>query len=215
MENLPHEEDRAATEGEEEIDDTDCPSTSYSSSCISNSTDSVPSLLSRLCQAPPANNNRKRKIAQNLPTVRKRYKSPSSSSDPKRVTAQQQKEFPDQRLVVSRGKLFCIHIKSIKHGRGKVKLNSKEKREQDLAKSLNAYDEEVHPVGESLPTDQRVFRIKVVTTFLKAGVPLNKIDTFRDILEESGTYKNVGLKKSLWARMWVLFLMGQAGSAKL
>ena len=65
-----------------------------------------------------------------------------------------------------------LHIKSVKHGRGKVKLNSKEKRERDLAKSLNAYDEEVHPVGESLPTDQRVFRIKVVTTFLKAGVPL-------------------------------------------
>ena len=41
-----------------------------------------------------------------------------------------------------------------------------------------------HPRGETLSKDQRVYRINVVTAFLKAGVPLAKIDHFRDILEE-------------------------------
>ena len=35
------------------------------------------------------------------------------------------------------------------------------------------YDKEVHPFGEALPTDQCVFRMKVISTFVKAGVPLN------------------------------------------
>ena len=33
---------------------------------------------------------------------------------------------------------------------------------------------------------QRVYRFKVVRTFLKAGVAINKIDQFREILEEQG-----------------------------
>ena len=33
--------------------------------------------------------------------------------------------------------------------------------------------------------EQQVYRVKVVSTFLKAGVPLNKIDCFRDLLEEN------------------------------
>ena len=60
---------------------------------------------------------------------------------------------------------------------------------QGLIKALCAYDKDVHPVGESLPTDQRVFRVKVVSTFFKAGVPLNKMDMYRDILEEGGDYR--------------------------
>ena len=44
----------------------------------------------------------------------------------------------------------------------------------------------MHPQGERLPDDQKVFRVKVLTTFLKAGVPLSKLETFRDPLEESG-----------------------------
>ena len=50
---------------------------------------------------------------------------------------------------------------------------------------LERYDNQVHPVGEKLPDSVRVHRIKVLTCFLKAGIPLNKINCFRDILEES------------------------------
>jgi len=35
-----------------------------------------------------------------------------------------------------------------------------------------------HLVGENLPDATRVYRIKTVTAFLKAGVPLSKVDNF-------------------------------------
>ena len=90
------------------------------------------------------------------------------------------------------GCIIELHVKSEKHKRGIIKLASKEKREQDIVKALGAYDKEAHPVGESLPVDQCVFRVKVVSTFLKAGVPLNKIDVFRDILEGGGGHRLAG-----------------------
>ena len=36
------------------------------------------------------------------------------------------------------------------------------------------------------PVKLQVFFVKVVRSFLKAGVPFNKIDCFKDILEENG-----------------------------
>ena len=42
----------------------------------------------------------------------------------------------------------------------------------------------VHPVGESLPSDIRVRRVKVVEALLKAGIPLAKADCLRELLEE-------------------------------
>ena len=36
-----------------------------------------------------------------------------------------------------------------------------------------------------MPQDQCVYRIKVVMAFLRAGVPLNKIESFRELLEEN------------------------------
>ena len=50
---------------------------------------------------------------------------------------------------------------------------------------LRKYDEDEHPIGATLSEEVRVYRIKVVTSFLKAGVPLSKIDCFRDLLEEN------------------------------
>ena len=53
--------------------------------------------------------------------------------------------------------------------------------------TLCKYDELVHPVGENLVSEQRVYRIKVVTAFLKAGIPLTKLVHFRDMLEENAS----------------------------
>ena len=36
----------------------------------------------------------------------------------------------------------------------------------------------------SLSEDHKLWRVKVVTTFMKAGVPLPEIDHFRELLEE-------------------------------
>ena len=51
----------------------------------------------------------------------------------------------------------------LEHVQSKVKLSRKEARESDIAKALVVYDKQEHPGGETLPTNQRVYRIKVVT----------------------------------------------------
>ena len=70
------------------------------------------------------------------------------------------------------------HIKSKKHADSSKRREAKEARERDIAKSLVAHDRS-HPGGETLPTE-RVYRVKVVTFFLRAGVPLSKLECFRD-----------------------------------
>jgi len=59
-------------------------------------------------------------------------------------------------------------------------------KDQGIAQSLRKYNEEAHARGETLPEQQQVFRVKVVTTFLQAGVPLSKVEHFRELLEETG-----------------------------
>ena len=42
----------------------------------------------------------------------------------------------------------------------------------------------MHPAGETLPEPQRVFIVKVVMSFLTAGVPLSKLQHFCEVWEE-------------------------------
>ena len=77
------------------------------------------------------------------------------------------------------------HVQSVKHENSKKRLEKKEARERDIAESLTKYNTEVHPRGETLPQEQQVYRVKVVSAFLKAGIPLNKIGVFRELLEEN------------------------------
>ena len=67
---------------------------------------------------------------------------------------------------------------------GKVKFSLNEARERDIAKLLQEGDVN-YPVGETLPMDQRVYRVKVLKCFLRVAVPLTKLDYFRELLEES------------------------------
>ena len=76
---------------------------------------------------------------------------------------------------MSHGHLFCSgcrkqlslkqsiiknHIQSLKHQKRK---QSKEAREWDLANNLRKYNETIR--GETLPEDQQIYRVKVVTAF--------------------------------------------------
>ena len=49
-------------------------------------------------------------------------------------------------------------------------------KDRDIAEALQKMDESNHPKRETIPTDQREFRVKVVHTFLCAAVPLNKLE---------------------------------------
>ena len=165
-----------------------------------------PSLLSRLRSPQPADISRPRKIKKNSPTdvgnKRSQVAASRSKHNPKSTTPHQRvQEFPGENFSVSAGKLFCcgcreelalkvstirLHVKSRKHQSGKERRLRSEASERDIATSFAKYNQQEHTSGETLPEEMQVYRIRVVTAFLKAGVPLSKIEKFRDILEEHG-----------------------------
>ena len=122
-------------------------------------------------------------------------------SDPKGVSPSQRvREFENESLTVSQGHVFCSacreqlslkrsvvknHTQSSKHRKGKERLKRKDSRERDIAEDLRKYNEEMHPRGETLPEEQQIYCVKVVSSFLKAGIPLSKIESLRDLLEEN------------------------------
>ena len=178
-----------------------CTDTASCSDAGSSSSDAVPSLLSRLRAPSQSEIMRKRKVrVNNPPHTGGRKKKPACSTDPKSVSVVQRvNKFPGEMLTNSAGKLFCSacreelslklsivknHVESTKHSRHKLQLKEKGGRESDIAQAFREYEQAVHPVGESLSEDHKLWRIKVVSTFLKAGIPLAKIDLLRELLEE-------------------------------
>lgn len=188
--------------------ESDIPASSSSSSSTTASYESSgtvsaspPSILSVLRAPKLSDLARKRRVASNPPHDGKRHKSPSCASDPKSVTpAMRVKNYPGECLVVSGGKLFCnscredlsvkssvvkLHLQSAKHKDGKARLLQKTQHEHDIIEAIQQYDADNHPKGETLSMEERVYRVKCVRTFLRAGVPLSKIDIFRELLEEN------------------------------
>lgn len=159
----------------------------------------VVSLLDRL-KAPKASDLARKRRVQSNPPVGKKWskKGRNSAFAPKSITPYDRvKEHPGEPLTVTTGTLFCsacreqisvksqvikLHIKSVKHQKGKERLKTNEKQQMDISKALQAYSLKQHPVGENLPESTRIYRVKVVTAFLKNGVPLSKVDGLRDIM---------------------------------
>lgn len=107
------------------------------------------------------------------------------------------KEFPEDFLERRDGDLFCgvcsevlsqkkssvkKHCESKKHKNSVLRRNAERKKQVSIAEALRKRDEQ-RLVGESLPTNQRVHRFHVTELFLKAGIPLSKVDTLRPVLE--------------------------------
>ena len=158
---------------------------------------------------------RKRRVHCNPPPKGKHRARGEGSSEPKNVTATQRvKEFSEECLEVTgtgtgKSKLFCkacreelslkkniivSHVSSAKHKTGKVKLASKEAKERDIAQLIREGDV-THPVGETVPMDERVYRVKVLKCFLRAAVPIAKIEYFRDLLEEN-SFRSLAYERS-------------------
>ena len=156
------------------------------------------------CLKPPQQSPlaRKRKISTNPPPTGFKKSKGVSCYDPKSVRPTDRvREYPEEPLKVSNGKLFCtgcreelslkkssidLHIRSSKHSKNKEKLKLKEQRELDIAEALKSYQARVHLKGETLPENTRVFRVKVMRAMLQAGIPIEKVDGLRDLLEETG-----------------------------
>ena len=154
---------------------------------------SVTTLLQYLKSPTPPNCQGKEQFTVTHLLKGKKRSQGQSANDPKSVTPQQWvKEHNGECLCMSNKRLFCKayreepslvsssinnHIKSAKHREGKKRLESKEKRETDIAAALKISDSS-NPVGQTLPQDQCIYCVKVVTAFLRAGVPLNKLECF-------------------------------------
>ena len=168
---------------------------------VSGPSEATPVVVSLLDRLKSPATSRKRKVLRNPPSGKKKSSGSSALNAPKVPPIQRVKEFPNEDLTISAtGKLFCNacretlcvkrstitgHIKSAKHAKGKAKLKTRQARELDIAAALKKYDKEVYPQGENLPNEQRVYRVRVLTSFLRAGVPITKLPFFRDVLEEN------------------------------
>ena len=157
------------------------------------------SLLEKLKAPKHSDLSRKRAMDQNPPPKGKRSRG-SQLTDPKSISARQcVSEFPNENLTVSNSKLFCRacrkelalkknvitnHVQSAKHQAGTSRLVLKEAKEKDIAEALIATDQQCHPVGETLPLDHCIYRVKVVKTFIRATVPLSKLETFKGSLRK-------------------------------
>ena len=172
--------------------------TSDSESTISNTV----SLLDRLKCPRPSELSRNRKVHCNPPPPKgkKRSSGVRGLNDPHVPPSKRLSEFPNKQLVVSAGRLFCracreilslkrstieSHVKSAKHVESKKAVEQRQVREKDIAEALQRHTEVTHQKGETLPEEQRIHRVKVVQTFLRAGVPIAKLDIFRPLLEEN------------------------------
>ena len=105
--------------------------------------------------------------------------------------------FPDQFLIIRGRKIFCdackeilsskksvikLHCASQKHVRSKEKSKSKLK-EQTIAKALSR---EKSRQDSTLLLAQQAYRQEIVEEFLKAGIPISKIDKLHSLLEKNG-----------------------------
>ena len=124
-------------------------------------------------------------VKSNPPKGKKQWVSSGVDHNPKSVTPSQRVHyFPNECLTVSVGKLFrtaCreevglkqsivrFHTISQKHHKEKEQLAMKEVQERDIASS---YGSDQRQAGSTIPTDQQVYRIKVLRIVLRAGIPI-------------------------------------------
>ncbi len=77
-------------------------------------------------------------------------------------------------------------VESTKHKAAVEKVIAREKSDSSIVDVLQAYEDRNRPKGETLSDSTKVFRVKVVSTLLRAGIALNKVDDLQELLEEGG-----------------------------
>ena len=131
-----------------------------------------------------------------------KYSERGKKTDVKKIGLHERLQpFPNERLCIRGGKLFCNachkllstkksilqnHCKSKKHAQGKEKLVKSKKRDVTITEVLKADNASCRLQTSTLPLEVRAFRVQVVEDFLKARVPLYKIDKLRNLLERGG-----------------------------
>ena len=135
---------------------------------------SVLSLLDKLRSPVPSELARKRKVSTNPPPVgQKRSKGGPACTVLKSVSPQDRvKEFADDSLCVSAGKLFCReelsvkksviknHVESMKYRSSKGRQKEKEKRVSDIVDALQRYNRIVFNVAVQQTNIVAIFLIQ-------------------------------------------------------
>lgn len=139
--------------------------------------------------------SRERKIQSN-PAEKKR--NVRGTVDPKVSSWDRIKDFKDEYLTVMSGKLRCEackeflskkkssvkrHVDSQKHLKSKDIIRREKKKEQFVKDLLT---KNIEAKGATLPEEIRLHRFELVESFLKAGIPLLKVDHLRPFLEKYG-----------------------------
>ena len=79
---------------------------------------------------------------------------------------------------------MITHLASKKHGNGKDKLKKSKLKDQTIMEAFRAGDSKQK--DSTLPITERAYRLEVVEEFLRAGIPIGKIDMLRYLLEKNG-----------------------------
>ena len=59
-------------------------------------------------------------------------------------------------------------------------------KEKSISEAIQHHNSEIHARGETLLMEHQVQHVKVIECFLRAAVPLSKIQHFRKVFEETG-----------------------------
>lgn len=112
-------------------------------------------------------------------------------------------DFPKASLIISKGRLWCSacgcivsnkskftvaqHENTAKHKGNIEKQERRKARDDGIMHNLDEFFVN-HPnvVCATLPQEEKVYRFQVTASFLAAGIPLNKADNLRLLLERSG-----------------------------
>ena len=141
--------------------------------------------------------------SQNSEAKRVRVSAGKSTAAPRRSTHDRIAEFPGEYLSVSAGKLYCTacnltisikhsivkaHVNSQRHVQGKESKKRAKLHQQAITISWKKFSSESTSdlAGSGLSqavSEDVVRRANVVETFLKAGIPLSKVDYLRPLLE--------------------------------
>ena len=81
-------------------------------------------------------------------------------------------------------RIVTTHFASKKNGNGSEKLKKSKLRDQTIMAALIAGNRTQK--DSTLPITERTYRLEVVEEFLRAGIPIGKIDMLRSLLEKNG-----------------------------
>ena len=142
-----------------------------------------------------------------------KYKGRRNSDTTKVPLHDRVKQFPEESLVVKEGKMFCngrreivsskisileVYASFKKHQKSKDRLKNFKLKDETI---LESFRRENTSKNSTFPVEECAYSLEVIIGFLKAGIPIAKIDMCQPLLEKNsphlGQYASIALKKEI------------------